>query len=50
MELRCYVFHQQYQNILEHLCDIISGADPSILYYYDVSGVATNTAGKINFT
>ena len=30
--------------------DIISGADPSILYYYDVSGVATNTAGKINFT
>ena len=28
----------------------ISGEDPSILYYYDVSGVATNTAGKINFT
>ena len=28
----------------------ISGADPSTLYYYDVSGVATNTAGKINFT
>ena len=28
----------------------ISGEDPSILYYYDVSGVATDTTGKINFT
>ena len=28
----------------------IPGDDPLTLYYYDVSGVANNTAGKINFT